>query len=327
MIGKKTRFSHMRALMHRALHWSAVLLLLGGLAGCGPVDGGKRRRAEGPLRVVCTTGMITDAVRNVAGARVKVTGLMGPGIDPHVYKASEGDVARIAEADVLFYNGLHLEAKMADVFERMSDRVPTVALAESLEKSLLLSPDQFQGGYDPHVWFDVSLWIKVVGRVADELVRLDPPNATYYSENASRYVAELQALHDEVLHMAESIPAERRFVITAHDAFDYFGRAYKFGVRGLQGISTATEAGTADVDELATFIAQRKIPAIFIESSVPARAIQAVQAAVRAKGFEVEIGDQLYSDALGDPDSPAGTYVGMVRHNINAITRGLKGGR
>jgi manganese/zinc/iron transport system substrate-binding protein len=301
----------------------AVLALA---AGCGPVKAPEERVLEGEtIRVVTTIGMITDAVERVGGSRVEVEGLMGPGIDPHLYKASEGDLRRLERADVIFYNGLHLEAKMADVLERIGERRATQAVTDPIPRSRLLSPAQFQGQYDPHVWFDVRLWMLAVGQVRDTLARLDPGSAELYRRNASAYLEELEELDAYVRGQAKRVPAEHRVIVTAHDAFNYFGRAYGFQVRGLQGISTAAEAGAGDVQELADFIAEREIPAIFVESSVSPRTVEAVREAVRARGFDVEIGGSLYSDAMGDPGTPEGTYLGMVRHNIDTIVAGLRG--
>ena len=296
------------------------------LAACGPIEPPRARVLDGQtIRVVATIGMITDAVERVGGRRVEVEGLMGPGIDPHVYKASEGDLRRLERSDVIFYGGLHLEAKMADVLERIRERRATRAVTDPIPRSRLLTPAQFQGQYDPHVWFDVRLWRHAVEQIRDTLSELDPGSARLYRANADAYLAELLELDEYVRGQARLVPESRRVIITAHDAFNYFGRAYGFEVRGLQGISTAAEAGAGDVQGLARFIAERRIPAIFVESSVSPRTIQAVREAVRARGFEVEIGGSLYSDAMGDAGTPAGTYVGMVRHNVDTIVKGLRG--
>jgi manganese/zinc/iron transport system substrate-binding protein len=231
----------------------------------------------------------------------------------------------MAQADMIFYNGLHLEAKMGEVFEQMEGRVSTVAVTDGIDQSTLLTPPEFEGAHDPHVWFDVSLWKSAAEQARDALIEMDPDHADLYRDNAESYLAELDELHAYVKAEAEKVPAEQRVIITAHDAFNYFGQAYGFEVRGLQGISTATEAGTADVQELADFIVERRIPAVFVESSVPPRTIEAVQAAVRSKGFEVEIGGELFSDAMGNPDTPEGTYNGMVRHNVDTIVSALMG--
>jgi manganese/zinc/iron transport system substrate-binding protein len=282
--------------------------------------------SERTINTVTTTGMIADIIRNVGGGRVQVTALMGPGVDPHLYKASEGDVLRLQEADVIFYNGLHLEAQMADVLERLNEfGIKTVAVTDQIDRSLLQSPPEFQGNYDPHVWFDVSLWMKAVEQVRDTLVELDPASRSTYESNAEEFLAELESLHQYVLDQAGTVPAEQRILITAHDAFNYFGRAYGFDVRGLQGISTEAQAGTADVQALANFIVEKQIPALFVESSVPRRNVEAVQAAVQAKGFEVNIGGSLFSDAMGSTDTPEGTYIGMVRYNIDTIVNALAG--
>jgi manganese/zinc/iron transport system substrate-binding protein len=307
------------------------LVALMALAGCGPVDS----RAAGPaadlsgrkVRTVTTTGMIADIVKNVGGDRVEIEALMGPGVDPHLYKASEGDVLRLGRADAIFYNGLHLEAKMAEVIEKMSDRTMAVAVTDGIDRESLLRPAAFEGQYDPHVWFDVAMWMQATEAVRDALMSLDPGSADQYRANADRYLDELEALQAYVRERAATVPPEQRVVITAHDAFNYFGRAYGFDVRGLQGISTAAEAGAADVRELADFIAERKIRAIFIESSVPVRNVEAVQAAVRARGWDVVIGGELYSDAMGTAGTPDGTYQGMVKHNIDTIVDALLGKR
>lgn len=306
-----------------------ILLLLASYLLCAcsnSVDGSQLPIADRTINVVTTTGMIADITKNVGGDRLQVTSLMGPGVDPHLYKASEGDVIRLQEADVIFYNGLHLEAQMGDVLERLNDfGIKTVAVTDKIDRSLLQSPPEFQGNYDPHVWFDVTLWMKAVEQVRDTLVELDPTSASSYEANAEAYLAELEGLHQYVLEQASTVPAPQRILITAHDAFNYFGRAYGFEVRGLQGISTEAQAGTGDVQALANFIVEKQIPAVFVESSVPQRNVEAVQAAVEARGFEVKIGGSLFSDAMGSEGTPEGSYVGMVRHNIDTIVTALTG--
>ncbi|NIS74172.1 MAG: zinc ABC transporter solute-binding protein [Deltaproteobacteria bacterium] len=289
--------------------------------GRGAIEGISGRK----IRVVTTIGMIADIVQNIGGNRVEVEGLMGPGVDPHLYKASEGDVARMAGADVIFYNGLHLEGKMTELFERMETKTRTVAVTDGIERSVLLAPPEFKGAYDPHVWFDVGLWMKAAEHVRDALIKIDPENAGVYRENAEVYLQRLEELQRYVNSRAVELPKEKRVLITAHDAFNYFGRAYGFEVKGLQGISTVAEAGTSDIQELARLIVERKIPAVFVETSVPRRYIEALREAVRARGFDVTIGGNLYSDAMGNPGTPEGTYIGMVRHNIDTIISALLG--
>lgn len=298
-----------------------IALLLTGI-GC---DGKRQPDAAttGKLTVVTTIGMITDIVRNVGGAHVEVIGLMGPGVDPHLYKATAGDVARLTSAKLIFYNGLHLESKMGEILAKMTGNTKTVAVTDDVDKAHLLTPPEFEGQHDPHVWFDVTLWMKAVEKVRDTLTESDPGHQADYQANAERYLAELAELHRYVKTQAEKVPSEHRVLVTAHDAFNYFGKSYGFEVRGLQGISTTTEAGIADIQELATFIAERRIPAIFVESSVSSRSIEAVKAAVQSKGFNIKIGGQLYSDAMGSDGTPEGTYIGMVRHNIDTIVAAL----
>jgi manganese/zinc/iron transport system substrate-binding protein len=295
------------------------------LSGCGAQGGAdKGDLTQRKIKIVTTTGMIADAVKNVGGERVDVTALMGPGVDPHLYKASAGDVSRMSSADVIFYNGLHLEGKMAEIFEEMSRFAKVYAVADGVDPNMLERTSAFAGNYDPHIWFDVKIWMQVVRYIAKCLSETDPQSAELYQANADAYLARLQELDQYVREQAATIPQEHRILITAHDAFHYFGKAYGFQVRGLQGISTVAETGTADVQQLADFIVQHKIPAIFVETSVPPRYIEALQAAVKARGFDVKIGGSLFSDAMGDPGTPEGEYVGMVKHNIDTIVKALK---
>lgn len=297
-----------------------ITLLLG---ACAPE---KNNDPSGKLNVVTTIGMIADITKVVGGEHVDVTGLMGPGVDPHLYKASEGDVAALQNADIIFYNGLHLEAQMGSVLERMGEfGITTVAVTDKIDRSLLNAPPEFKGNYDPHVWFDVTLWMKAVEQVQETLIEVDPAHRSDYEANAQAYLVELKSLHEYILEQAKKVPAEQRVLITAHDAFNYFGRAYGFEVRGLQGISTEAQAGTADVRVLADIIVEKQIPAIFVESSVPRRNVEAVQAAVQARGFDVVIGGELFSDAMGSAGTPEGTYIGMVKHNIDTIVSALLG--
>jgi manganese/zinc/iron transport system substrate-binding protein len=309
----------------------SILLLLAALtlvlSACGAApEAGLANGSDRTINVVTTIGMITDIVKVVGGEHVEVTGLMGAGVDPHLYKASEGDVTSLQNADVIFYNGLHLEAQMGGVLERMGDfGIKTVAVTDKIDRTLLNAPPEFEGNYDPHVWFDVTLWMKAVEQVEETLIEVDPANRSDYEANAKAYLAQLDDLHQYVQEQAAKIHAEQRILITAHDAFNYFGRAYEFEVRGLQGISTESQAGTADVQALADFIVEKQIPAIFVESSVPKRTIEAVQAAVQAQGFNVGIGGELFSDAMGSEGTTEGTYIGMVRHNIDTIVGAFTG--
>ncbi len=308
-----------------------VLTLL--LAACGAPapDGAAGRRApdgalerDGPLRVVTTTGMIGDMASRIAGEHAEVVSLMGPGIDPHLYKASESDVRRLASADLILYNGLHLEGKMGDILVKMARSRPVVAVTEAVPAEALREPPELQGQYDPHIWFDVRLWASTLAPITDELVELDPEHADIYRANAEAVRAELLEVDAWVATRVAEIPRERRILITAHDAFGYFGDRYDIEVMGIQGISTVAEAGLKDVDRVVDTIVERGVKAIFVESSVPRRAVEAVQAAVRDRGNEVVIGGQLYSDAMGAAGTPEGTYVGMVRANVETLVEALR---
>jgi manganese/zinc/iron transport system substrate-binding protein len=303
------------------------IVLLAFASGCNGEGAERGDLAGRPIRVVATTSMIADLAREIGGDRVVVEGLMGPGVDPHLYRPSEGDVARLAGADIVFFNGLHLEGRMAEVLESIEARgIVAEAVAESVPDSLRITSEQFVGSIDPHVWMDPQLWKHAAGAVAAGLRELDPGSANAYTSRLAAFEVRLDSLDAWSRRQIASLSPDERVLVTAHDAFNYFGRAYGFDVRGLQGISTATEAGTADVQQLAAFVAERNIPAMFVESSVPPRAIEAVRAAVRARGHDVEIGGNLFSDALGDDASGAATYEGMIRHNVGTIVGGLRGG-
>ncbi|MYF99735.1 manganese transporter [Candidatus Poribacteria bacterium] len=304
-----------------------VLVCLIGIlvwSGCDPKEQ-QDADTNDKLRVVTTIGMITDIVKNVGGTRVEVNGMVEPGVDPHFYNPTFKDVQRLSSAHIIFYNGLHLEAKMADILSKMSKDTLTVAVTDGVDRNLLLTPSEYKGLYDPHLWFDVKLWMQAVGKVRDVLSEFDADNTVLYRSNAEHYLTKLMELDEYVKSQVERVPSQQRVLVTAHDCFNYFGKAYGFEVRGLQGISTATEVGITDVQELATFIAERGISAIFVESSVSSRNLEAVKAAVKSKGFSVEIGGVLFTDAMGNEGTPEGTYIGMIRHNIDTIVHALIG--
>jgi manganese/zinc/iron transport system substrate-binding protein len=281
--------------------------------------------ADRDLRVVATTSMITDLVREVGGDLVDVTGLMGPGIDPHLYRPTEGNVQAMTQADLVLLNGLGLEGKMGEVFQQL-DRlgIPSVAIAEeAIPEARRIRAAAFEGSFDPHVWMDVRRWQEVVTVVGEALAEVDTTHAETYRTNAAAYREALDPLDGYVRQRIAEIPDGQRVLITAHDAFSYFGEAYGVQVRGLQGLSTDTEAGTADVQRLAAFVAEQRIPAMFVESSISPRSIEAVQAAVRSRGFDVVVGGTLYSDALGPAGSGADDYVGMITHNVDTMTEAL----
>lgn len=305
----------------------AVALLAAALAaGC---DSGsaclRTRQSSDPIKIVCTTGMVADVVRNVGGKQVQVTQLMGEGIDPHTYKSSPGDVTKMKDADLVFYSGLHLEANLQPVFDSLANEKPVYALTAELERwhhdrLIATSGDQ----HDPHVWFDVSLWKQTVRFVADRLADFDPKNATTYANNALAYMKKLDALHEECRAELATIPTERRVMVTAHDAFSYFGRAYGIQVKAIQGVSTASEASLKHVEELIAYMVANKIPAVFVESSVNEASMKQLIAGCAAKGHTVKRGGELFSDAMGAEGTKDGTYEGMIRHNVRVIVHALR---
>lgn len=299
-----------------------ALVALGASAATGHTAG---EGAASPLKVVATTAMVGDLAANIGGERVKVTNLMGEGVDPHLYKATPGDVRLLSDADVILYNGLHLEGRMADVIVRMAGKRTVVRVTESIDEDLLREPPEFEGHYDPHVWFDVSLWSRAAERVRDALIEKDPAGKAEYERRAGEYLATLGELHEYARATLATIPPERRVLVTAHDAFGYFGAAYGLEVHGIQGISTDSEASLREVSALVQLLAERRVPAVFIESSVPRKTVDALVEGCRARGHSVTIGGELYSDAMGAPGTFGGTYVGMIVHNVETIAAALGG--
>jgi len=287
------------------------------------VNSNKTKKGD-KLYVVTTTTMITDLVKNIGGDVIEVKGLMGSGVDPHLYKASEGDVSKLTNADVVFYSGLHLEGKLVDVFEKMGRNTNTVALAEVLDKRGLIGSEYFASNYDPHIWFNIKYWKEITIYLTEKLSELDPKNSLLFEKNSKAYLDKLDILENKIIQTIATLPKDKRILITAHDAFNYFGKQYGFEVIGLQGLSTATEAGVQDVQNLAKLIIKKQVKAIFIESSVPKRTIEALQEAVKAEGFDVKIGGTLYSDALGNAETNEGNYIGMFQYNVNTIVKALK---
>ena len=276
------------------------------------------------INIVCTTGMITDMVKNIGQGRVNVIGLMGPGVDPHYYKASQGDIQKLGRADIILYNGLYLEGKMQDIFKKMARKKKVVAVSKNVPVDLLRKPPEFDGNYDPHIWFDVSMWRNAIDVVVTTLTEIDIEGAESFKQNGQLYHSKLDSLHQWVQKQIAIVPQQQRVLVTAHDAFGYFGSAYGIEVIGLQGISTVAEFGVNDVSRLVKLVASRGIKAIFVESSVSQRSINAVREGCRASGFDVKIGGTLYSDAMGEVGSGADTYIGMVRANVNTIVKALK---
>lgn len=308
----------------------SILLLLLAAFGCSPKEGPKPQASPGgavktPYKVVATTGMVADIVRAVAGDKAEVSNIIGEGVDPHLYKPTRADVARLMEADVVFYSGLLLEGKMSDVLVKVSQDKPVKAVTELVEESYLLEPPEMQGHFDPHLWMDVQGWMEAVKAVTRALTAYDSANAAYYQKNSEEYLVQLKALDDYAREKVATIPEKSRVLVTAHDAFNYMGRAYGLEVVGIQGISTESEAGLDDLNKLVDLLVERQITAVFIETSVADKNIKALLEGARARGHQVQIGGELFSDAMGAPGTYEGTYLGMIDHNITTIVRALKG--
>lgn len=276
------------------------------------------------ISIVATTSIIADAARQIAGDSLEVIGLMGPGVDPHLYKPTQGDISRLSSASLILYNGLHLEGKMQEVLEKLASRKSVVAVSRDIPSSSLIILNQPQGAPDPHIWFDVALWSSAIQTISQTLQEHDPPRAEYYRQRTEAYLKELEGLHQEIREQISTIPEQQRVLVTAHDAFSYFGRAYNIEVRGLQGISTLAEYGVQDISRLVDYISQRNIKAVFVESSVSPKALEAVVEGSRQRGHTIRIGGSLYSDALGAADAEAGTYAGMLRYNVRTIVESLR---
>ena len=306
--------------------WILIPFLLCQQVGAASVASSDLEDAPSQLTVVATTGMVADLARSVIGDRGIVIGIMGEGVDPHLYKPKASDVRLILQADVVFYNGLRLEGRMEDVFANARKRgLPVHAIADGLDTSLLLEDESHPGSPDPHVWMDVEVWSRSLEEIVRVLCRVDPDACSIYQRNAAVHEKQLIALDEEVEAMIATIPRKQRVLVTAHDAFRYFGRAYGIEVHGIQGISTDSEAGLSDLNDRVNFLVEKRIPAVFIESSVSPRNVQALIEGAKSQSHEVVIGGELYSDAMGASGTSAGTYPGMIRHNARVITAALGG--
>jgi manganese/zinc/iron transport system substrate-binding protein len=283
-----------------------------------------RRQFEGqpPIQIVATSGMVADLVRNVGGGHVEVQQLMGEGVDPHLYNPTPRDVSRLGEADAIFFSGLHLEGKMADIFASMAREKPAVPVTLRLSPERLIEAEE--GYYDPHVWFDVALWSEAAQTVSDVLSQFDPAHADDYRNNTKDFRQRLSELDEFCRSEMAAIPEPQRVLVTAHDAFHYFGRAYGVQVKAIQGVSTASEASLARINELVEFMVENKIKAVFVESSVPERNVRSLIEGCAARGHTVVTGGELFSDAMGAEGTPEGTYEGMIRHNVETIRDALK---
>ncbi|NMH70440.1 zinc ABC transporter solute-binding protein [Bacillus sp. RO3] len=300
-----------------------IIILAAGLilSGCGATKSGS---SNDKIVVTTTIGQIGDAVEHIGGEHVEVHSLMGPGVDPHLYKAKQSDIGKLQEADIIFYNGLHLEGKMLEIFEKMNKEKPTYAIADSIPKDKLRKDQEDKTATDPHVWFDIDLWKMALEEVRDGLIEKDPENKEDYIKNAEKYFEELDELKAYATEEMSKIPEEQRVLVTAHDAFNYFGAKYNLQVMGLQGLSTDAEYGLADVQSLVNTLVDRNIKSVFVESSISEKSINAVIAGAKDKGHEVKIGGELFSDAMGKDGTEEGTYIGMYKHNVDTIVEGLK---
>ncbi|MEQ8471462.1 MAG: zinc ABC transporter substrate-binding protein [Marinoscillum sp.] len=296
------------------------ILLIFLLVGCASPEKDK----NGKLYIVTTTGMLYDAVINIGKEKVDAQALMGPGVDPHLYKATQGDLSKLNQADVVIYNGLLLEGKMGDILKKLGRTKAVYAAAEQIDQSTLLTSVQYENAYDPHIWFDVTIWKQAVTRISEALQSEDSVNSQFYQQNTEVYLQRLDSLHEFVKTSISSIPENQRILVTAHDAFRYFGRAYDIRVEGLQGISTVSDFGLRDIAEITDLIINNKIKAIFVETSVSDRAIKAVMQGCNERGHDVKIGGYLYSDAMGKFGTYEGSYVGMIESNVKTITEELK---
>jgi manganese/zinc/iron transport system substrate-binding protein len=282
---------------------------------------------EYPIQIVCTIGQIADMLRNVGGEHVAVTGLMGPGVDPHLYRELPADIEKLSTADAIFYNGLHLEGRMADLFARLAQRRPTYAVTARLVEAAdprLRKPPEFEGYFDPHVWHDPKLWAECVKYATDRLAEFDPANREHYERNGAAYQAELHDLDAYCRARLAEIPESQRVLVTAHDAFGYFCLTYDLESMPLKGVSTEDEVSLGRMDEVIEFIIKRNVKAVFIESAVAPRIVEALIKPCQKRGHDLRVGGELYADALGPVDSGADTYIGMIRANIDTIVTALK---
>lgn len=309
---------------------AAIGFALCGAAACDrsspgetPRPGGANRRT--PFKITCTVGMVADIVGKIAGDKAAVSHIIGESVDPHLYQASRSDLVKLLDADIDFYSGLHLEGKMVDALRQVGQKLPTYPVTDGIARDQLVAPPEFAGHPDPHVWMDVSLWKDAASFVADALGEFDEANANYYHANYEQLAKEMDALDAYAKTAIATIPETSRILVTAHDAFHYFGRAYGIEVRGIQGISTESEAGVKDVNELVNLLVERKIKAVFVESSISAKNVTALVEGAASRGHNVQIGGTLFSDAMGRAGTYEGTYIGMIDHNVTTIVHALGG--
>ncbi len=300
-------------------------LTLSGLALAFAVFTSPARAEPAPLKVVATTGMIADAARQVGGDHVEVRALMGPGVDPHAYRQTRSDIVALTQADLVLWHGLYLEAQLEDFMRDLAQTQPVVAVAEALPRNLLINHDDYDDKFDPHVWMNPNLWARVVLNIRDALIEARPEAKAAFKANAETHLAEISDLAVYANKVLASVPPDSRVLLTAHDAFNYFGSAYGYEVVGIQGISTESEAGLNRIETLVDTLVERDIKAVFVESSVSDRNVRALIEGAASRGHDIAIGGTLYSDAMGQPGTYEGTYIGMIDHNVTTITRALGG--
>lgn len=297
------------------------------LSGCSPTTGtesnGKDSTKE-TIQIVATIAQIGEPMKIIGGDRVEVKSLMGPGVDPHLYEATQGDITTLQNADIILYNGLHLEGQMGEIFSKLKETKTTLAIGESIDEERLLKDEE--GAIDPHIWFDLDLWKEALESATEALKKYSPKDADYFEHNKQIYFTKIEELKAEAIEKLSSIPKEQRVLVTAHDAFGYFGRMYAIDVIGLQGLSTEDEVGLSDIQSTVDLLIEKQVPAVFVESSINQNSIQAVIEGAAKKGLKVELGGELFSDAMGKAGTEEGTYLGMYRHNVNTIYQGLMGG-
>ncbi|WP_151734057.1 metal ABC transporter solute-binding protein, Zn/Mn family [Paenibacillus tengchongensis] len=305
---------------------AAVLTLMLLTTACAQGNGGNSAAGggEGRIQVVTTIAQIAEPVSVIGGDKVQVDSLMGPGVDPHLYTATQGDIAKLSGADLILYSGLHLEGQMSEVFTEIGKTRPAVAISEQIPEDQLLKDGE--GATDPHVWFDIELWKQALAHATEELKKLSPENAEAFEDNKNAYFTELDTLNEASKSKLAEIPEARRTLITAHDAFGYFGRANGVEVVGLQGLSTEDEFGVSDIDDTIDLLLENGIPAVFVESSINPKSIEAVIEGAKSRGHEVVLGGELFSDAMGEAGTSEGTYLGMYKHNVDTIYEALSGG-
>lgn len=300
-----------------------IFILSGFLIGCNSSSQESKNKTKLP-KVVATTGMLYDAALSIGGDSIKAEAIMGPGVDPHLYKATQGDLSRLKSADLIIYNGILLEGKMSEVLGKMQREKPVIAAAEIIPDSLLIRHSDYGNAFDPHVWFDVTLWKYVADEIGNALITLDSSNKSYYLKNLAKYQSSLDSLDGYVRDRINEIPNDQKVLITAHDAFGYFGKAYGLRVEAVQGMSTVADFGLKDIADLIDLIIEHNIKAIFVETSVSSKSIKAVIAGCKEQGHDLKIGGYLYSDAMGNIGTKEGTYIGMFQKNVNTIVDALK---